>query len=134
MSVVDSSTAQTPKQRVFVVDDERVIAQTVALILQQSGFNAIAFTNPLHALEAAKSDTPDLLISDVMMPEMSGIDLAIAFRALCPACRILLFSGQSTTSDLLKAAREQGHHFRLLTKPVHPTDLLAAIRSLAPSA
>jgi len=118
------------KERVYVVDDEQIIARTLALILQQSGFDAVSFTNPLHAFEAAKADTPDLLISDVMMPEMSGIELAIAIRSECPGCKILLFSGQSVTSDLLKIAREQGHDFRLLSKPIHPADLLAAIQNI----
>ena len=119
------------KKRVFVVDDEHVIAQTLAIILEQNGFDAIAFTNPLKALEAAQTDAPDLVVSDVMMPEMSGIHLGIALRAQWPACKILLFSGQSATSDLLRSAREAGHQFELLSKPIHPTDLLTAIRSLS---
>lgn len=118
------------KQRVFVVDDEHVIAETLAVILDRNGFAAVAFTNPLHALEAAKAEAPHLLISDVMMPEMSGINLAIAVQSHCPGCKVLLFSGQSVTSDLLRIAREQGHDFQLLSKPIHPADLLAAIRSL----
>ena len=118
------------KERVFVVDDEVVIAQTIAIILSRSGFDAIAFTNPLEALTFARNESPDLVISDVMMPEMSGVDLAIALRALYPACKVLLFSGQSATQDLLEAAREKGHDFQLLSKPIHPTDLLNAIRGL----
>jgi DNA-binding response OmpR family regulator len=118
------------KQRVFVVDDEDVIAQTLAIILRHSGFDASSFTNPLQALAAARDECPDLVISDVMMPEMSGVDLAIALQRLCPGCKILLFSGQSSTQDLLGTARSNGHHFQLLSKPIHPTDLLAAIRGL----
>ena len=120
---------QQPK--VFVVDDERVIAFTLATILTQSGFIAIAFTNPLEALQAAETDCPDLLISDVVMPELSGIDLAIQTRVLCSACKVLLFSGMAATSDLLEVARKNGHNFELLSKPVHPADLLDAIRKLS---
>lgn len=128
MAIVEASATAPVKQRIFVVDDEEVIAQTLAVILEHNGFNAIAFTNPLEAFEAAKAEAPDLLISDVMMPEMSGIDLAIAFKTLCPVCKVLLFSGQSVTSDLLRTAREQGHDFHLLSKPIYPADLLAAIK------
>jgi CheY-like chemotaxis protein len=85
--------------------------------------------NPLEALAEAASTPPDLLISDVMMPEMSGVDLAIKFH---PDCKVLLFSVQAATADLLRAAREQGHDFELLVKPVHPTDLLAAIKRVVP--
>ena len=130
MATADASMDSAQKPRVFVVDDEQVIAQTLALILQHNGFNATAFTNPLLAFETAKTEIPDLLISDVVMPEMSGVDLAIALHALCPSCKILLFSGQSVTTDLLSAAREKGHDFRLLSKPIHPSDLLAAIKTI----
>lgn len=113
--------------RVFVVDDEPVIAETLAAILRQSGIAANAFTDPSKALSSAAPDPPDLLLSDVMMPEMSGIDLAIQLRNLHPECRVLLFSGQAATFGLLETSRQRGHDFEVLLKPVHPKDLLAAI-------
>src|SRR5580698_2850004 len=85
----------------YVVDDEKIIAQTLALILNAAGFRAIAFIDPLEVIQVAQAVTPDLLISDVVMPRMNGIDLAIQFRTLCPDCKVLLFSGQSETADLL---------------------------------
>jgi CheY-like chemotaxis protein len=114
--------------KVFVVDDEHGIAQTLATILNQMGLEATAFTNPLEVLKIAQNQSPDLLISDVMMPELSGIELAIQIKSHCPNCKILLFSGQAATADLLGAAREKGYHFELLAKPIHPADLLNAIR------
>jgi CheY-like chemotaxis protein len=114
--------------RVFVVDDEKMIAETLALILRKSGYSARYFLNPLEALQVALSEPPDLLISDVRMPQLSGIDLAIRFREQCPRCKILLFSGQAETADLLEVARKQGHYFYLLAKPIHPRDLLRRIR------
>ena len=118
--------------RIFVVDDEQVIAQSLAVILRQSGFVVDAFTNPREVLNIAASQAPDLLISDVMMPEMSGIDLAIQLRKRHPECKVLLFSGHAATADLLRAARQQGHDFELLLKPVHPKDLLGAIKRTVP--
>ena len=116
--------------RVIVVDDEPVIASSVAMILRISGFVAEFFTNPNDALKSARIDPPDLLVSDVIMPQMSGIELAIAAKEICSECKVLLFSGQAATADLLLAARSRGYEFQLLDKPVHPTDLLAAIRAL----
>lgn len=118
--------------RIFVVDDEPVIAQTLAAILRQSGFDADAFTSPLAALDKSAHNPPDLLLSDVMMLGMSGIELAVELTRVHPECRVLLFSGQAATADLLEAAREQGHDFDLLSKPVHPKDLLEAIRRTVP--
>jgi len=120
-----------PGSRVFVVDDERVIATTLVAILQMNGFSAKSFTCAREAMDAARLQAPDLLISDVVMPDISGIDLAILMTAQCPRCKVLLFSGQAATSDLLQAARDKGYNFRLLSKPVHPTDLLYEVETLA---
>lgn len=115
-------------RRVFVVDDEFIIATTLATILQKNGYDAISYTDPVKALAAARENPPELLITDVMMPRLSGIDLAIAVRESCPKCKILLFSGQAATVGLLQQASEKGYAFDLITKPIHPTDLLKRIR------
>jgi CheY-like chemotaxis protein len=114
----------------FVVDDEEVIASTLAAILKVSGFSATAFSDPWEALKTAESRPPSLVISDVIMPGMNGIELAVQLRSKYPNCKILLFSGQAATADLLESARSEGHDFVLLEKPIHPSDLLAAIKKL----
>jgi DNA-binding NtrC family response regulator len=118
------------RRRIFVVDDEHVIAWSLAMILHQQGFEAKSFTEPLAALMAARSEAPELLISDVVMPQLSGIELAIQLREFCPDCKVLLFSGQAATANLLDAARERGYDFEILAKPVHPEDLLRKIQSV----
>jgi CheY-like chemotaxis protein len=120
--------ADNAKPRVLVVDDERVIADTLAIILNQAGYNASAVYSGTAAVEQAKSIKPNLVISDVIMPDMNGIDAAIKIRASVPSCKILLFSGQAATADLLENARQHGHEFEILAKPVHPQDLLAKLK------
>src|SRR5437868_4027215 len=117
------------KPRVLVVDDEQVIADTLAKILDLNGFDASAVYTGTAAVESARSQRPDLIISDVIMPDMNGIEAAIQVRGFLPSCKILLFSGQAATADLLESARAQGHEFEILAKPVHPQDLLAKLRS-----
>ena len=119
---------ENPPQTVFVVDDEPVIASTLAAILNASGFQATAFTSPEDAIKAAEREGPSLLISDVVMPGMNGVDLAIHLRSLFPKCKVLLFSGQAATREIIDLAKNAGHDFELLAKPIHPKDLLAAIR------
>jgi CheY-like chemotaxis protein len=116
------------KRKVLVVDDEQVIADTLAKILDLNGYEASAVYTGTAAVESAKSLQPDLIISDVIMPDMDGIQAAIRIRAFLPNCKILLFSGQAATADLLEDARAQGHEFEILGKPVHPSDLLAKLR------
>lgn len=111
-----------------MVDDEHVIADTLATILCQQGYDASAVYSGIEAVRMAHQVRPDLLISDVDMPDMNGIETAIRIRGFLPGCKILLFSGQGATADLLESARKQGHDFELVCKPVHPRDLLAKLR------
>jgi CheY-like chemotaxis protein len=122
-----SSTVSKP--RILVVDDERRIADTLVIILNQNGFEASAVYTGKDAVERARISKPDLVISDVIMPDMNGIDTAIKIRNILPRCKILLFSGQAATADLLEQARAQGHQFDIVAKPVHPQDLLAKLKA-----
>jgi CheY-like chemotaxis protein len=119
---------KTAKPKVLVADDEPVIADTLVMILNQSGFDARAVYSGERALELASTFEPDMLISDVIMADLNGIDAAIRIRALLPRIKILLFSGQAATADLLEKARAKGHEFEILAKPVHPQDLLTKLR------
>jgi len=119
---------KSSKPKVLVADDERVIADTLAMILNQSGFEARAVYSGEKALELASSFAPDMLISDVIMADLNGIDAAIQIRGVLPSIKILLFSGQAATADLLEKARVQGYEFEILAKPVHPQDLLNKLR------
>ncbi len=115
------------RPRVLVVDDEAVIADTLAEILSLSGFPAIAAYDGNGALGAALLQPPEMLITDVVLPGMNGIELAITIKRVYPDCKILLFSGQATTADLLATARRDGHRFTLLNKPLAPQELLATV-------
>jgi DNA-binding response OmpR family regulator len=112
---------------VLVVDDESAIADTVTEILSRSGFAAMTAYDATEALELAILTPPDLVITDVILPGMNGIELAIKIRRIFPECKILLFSGQAATIDLLATASGAGHHFDLLNKPIHPRDLIAKV-------
>ena len=114
---------------VMVVDDEKIIADTLSIILSREGFSTVTAYEATSALSLAKLHKPQLIISDVMMPEMTGVELAIAVTEILPDCRILLFSGQAATSDLLHEARKSGYSFTTISKPIHPTDMLRRVRS-----
>jgi FixJ family two-component response regulator len=116
--------------RVFVVDDEEDIAKMIAVILQMKRFDATAYCEAIKALQDADSMPPDYLVSDIAMPGMNGIDLALAMQAKVPSCRVLLFTGDVGAPALVEEARKNGHDFALLMKPVHPMALVGAIASL----
>jgi DNA-binding response OmpR family regulator len=116
--------------RVLVVDDEPLIAQTVAAILNAHGFDAMEALSGEDALRIARSFHPDIVLSDVLMPRMTGVDLGVRLRNEFPQTRVLLFSGQAATSELMRRAEEQGYHFELFPKPIHPDELIARLRGL----
>lgn len=117
--------------RVLIVDDESVIADSLALIFRASGFESRSVYSGERALEIASSFAPDVLISDVVMRGITGIELGIQVREHFPSCQVLLFSGQAATSDLIQAADTKGYRFDILTKPVHPQVLLDYVHDCA---
>jgi CheY-like chemotaxis protein len=100
--------------------NEHTVADTLAKILQLSGFETTVGYSGEQALTFAKTQQFDLLISDVAMEGMNGVEAAIVIRELQPKCRILLRSGHAATAEILKAAIEKGHSFEILAKPFHP--------------
>ena len=126
-AIVPLNTSKKHRPVVLVVDDESAIADTLAEILTLSGYAAMSAYDGEEALESALLVPPELLITDVMLPGMSGIELGITLRRIFPDCRVLLFSGRADTADLLLSAEQNGHEFTLLSKPVHPTDLLRRV-------
>jgi CheY-like chemotaxis protein len=109
-----------------VADHEELIANTFAIILDKTSFDTRAVFNGEQVLGLLNSFQPDMLIADVVMPGMTGIEVAIAVRHRLPECKILLFSGQAVTADLLERPRTRGHEFEIIAKPIHPADLLAS--------
>jgi CheY-like chemotaxis protein len=118
------------KSLIFVVDDEEVIASTIAAILRMKGLDAVAFTSSPEALARSRSVAPDLLISDIMMPVLSGAELAQHIQWRYPQCRVLLFTGQWDKADAEIAAFEDGLVYQLIPKPVHPKELLKKVREM----
>jgi DNA-binding NtrC family response regulator len=114
---------------ILVVHDERIIADTLCIILNMSGFHAQAAYSGEQALNAAMMLKPDVLISDVIMGGISGIELALRVTSYLPGCRIILFSGHAATVNLLHNMEAQGHHFEMLAKPLHPRVLLERLIS-----
>lgn len=117
------------KPTVLIVDDEHLIADTLAEILSDKGYEATAVYNPRHAIEQISELCPDIVITDVLMPGMNGIELAKLIRTTCPETRILLVSGQAATAELVERAQREGYSFEMLAKPVGPEKLLQRLRS-----
>jgi CheY-like chemotaxis protein len=114
--------------KVLVVDDEKLIADTVSEILERAGFHVVTAYDGWGALESARRFRPDYLLSDVLMPQMDGVELAIAVQKMHPATKILLFSGQAGISETLLSAQREGLKYELIAKPIHPLKLIEILK------
>ncbi len=109
---------------VLVVDDEPLIGETLAIILNGNGLATMTAHNAIEGLELAALIPPELLIADLAMPGMNGLDMAIEISRATPDCKVILFSGHASISDMYTKMLKLGHDFLWLVKPVHPADLL----------
>ena len=118
----------TDRPRVLVIDDDYLVADTLVMVLQASGYDAVVSYSGDQAVELARAAPFSAVVSDVMMEPMNGVQAAMAIRAVCPDCKIVLMSGNERTALVLAEAAQEGLHFEILAKPVHPTVILDALR------
>jgi DNA-binding NtrC family response regulator len=120
MGHINSTQKSGQKQTVMVVDDEPVVRETIVEILRDEGFEALGMSDAAHAIAWAQRIRPDIILSDIVMPGMNGIDMAAELASILPACRIILFTGHEAAADLLEKARAEGHEFEVFEKPIDP--------------
>ncbi len=126
----DYGKGQEKSRRIFVIDDEISIADSLAEILNDSGYEARALYSGHAAISLARYVCPNIVVSDVVMPSLNGVETALAIKQICPATRVVLFSGQAGTADILSQARANGHEFVMLPKPIHPDELLERLAEM----
>jgi CheY-like chemotaxis protein len=121
---------ERPVSRVFVVNEELDVAHSLSVILRAQGYATSWFTRPREALAAAARTPPDLLVSDVSMSDLCGIDFAISIKEVAANCRVLLTSGRPNSMDSLCRVRARGYDFQLQTMPLCPIELILMVRGL----
>ncbi len=114
--------------RIIVVDDEPVVAQTLGAILGHSGYEVEIFLRPDEALQCILNLPADLLLTDMCMPSMNGLELALQVVQQRPTTQVLILSGRiDHPSEVSEADRSR---FRLIYKPVGPAALLEIIADI----
>ena len=119
------------KLSVLVVDDEELVADSLVEILNMYGHSAYSLYSGAAAITRATEKPFDVLIIDVVMSKITGIDAAIEICKTLPNCKVLLVSGNEKAADLLKDANERGHDFEILPKPVHPSVIIDRLREMS---
>ena len=118
------------RARVLIVDDEKVIASTLSTILKQHGYETAVSFNGYDAVQLARHFRPELLLSDVCMPGIDGIETARRILSFCPDCKVLLISGAPPGTKPFDNAGPSPVIFPLLPKPAHPREVLRMVALL----
>jgi DNA-binding response OmpR family regulator len=113
------------KRRVLVVDDDPITADTITAIVNMHGCEAQALYSGESALEWIESFRPDIVLTDIRMRKVSGVDTAVRVRELHPECRVILFSASSLSADDRQTIDQLG--FEFIARPLHPTELVARL-------
>lgn len=122
------------KRRVLVVDDDRLVADTLSLVFLANGFEAEARYSAADGLERARSFSPGLVLCDVSMPEADGLTLVDAMAAEMPDTRMLMFTAYSSSARRVEERSLNLHcPLRLLRKPCRPEVLLEEVTALLTS-
>lgn len=110
--------------RVLIADDDHIVLETVAVSLETAGFSVMAVDSGDKAIRVVRRWRPDILLSDVLMPGLNGIETARRISAEIPGCRVFLITALSWPSPdvLCYSGHELG--FEVLRKPLHPGYLI----------
>lgn len=122
-----------PKKKVLIVDDSHMIRRIVGLILKEDDFDVLIAENGLKGYEMAKANQPDLIIMDVEMPVMNGIEATTRIKADTATGHIpvLIFTSLGSEQDIRMAREAGGSGF--LNKPISKEELRSTISSLLSS-
>ena len=113
-----------PPLRILLAEDEEAMRTYLARALENAGYDVVAVDRGTEALPLLESEHFDLLLSDIVMPEMDGIELAQRCAEISPRTRVMFITGFAAVA--LKASRDQPRA-KVLSKPFHLKDLVLEV-------
>ena len=117
------------KGKIVVVDDEKIVTSAFGTLLKVEGFSDVHFFNsPIEALDFLKDCTPDLIISDFLMPEMNGLEFLTEAKKMHPEVSRILLTGYADKENAIRAINEVGL-YRYIEKPWDNDDLIINIKN-----
>jgi DNA-binding response OmpR family regulator len=114
-------------KRILIADDEPYVLRVIKLRLERAGYQVECASNGQLALERLRVDPPDVLITDIQMPVMSGKDLCARIQAELPQRKFLIFVITSRTEVEHRVWSSRLHNMQFLEKPVSMGNLLAKL-------
>ncbi len=117
--------------KILVVDDDDLIRGMVSTILKKLGYEVVEAVNGTQGVEKAKTENPDLVITDILMPDKEGIETIIELRSINKDIKIIAMSGGGGTKNMsfLDMAKNVGAN-EIMMKPFKPNDIEDKIKAL----
>jgi len=116
---------------VFIIDDESAVCDAIARTLQGVGIKVLCFSNPATCLAKLRSQRCNLLVADLKMPEMDGIELLKEVKRLTPWVPVLIMSGYGDIPTAIRAIKEGAVDF--IEKPLDKASFICKVRSFLPN-
>lgn len=116
------------KEKILVIDDEPNLCNVIKEALESEGFKVSCYQNPLRGLEAASKKNPDLIITDLVMPELDGLKLIQQAKSINPEMNILMITAHASLESAIGAIRSGANDY--LVKPFKIRDLLEAVKKV----
>ncbi|MDZ7632780.1 MAG: sigma-54 dependent transcriptional regulator [Gemmatimonadaceae bacterium] len=118
-----------PSPTVLVIDDEAGILETLRILLKNEGFTPITALGGKAGLDALETSAPDIVLSDIRMPTISGIEVLAAVKARDPQLPVVLMTAQATLQSAMQAVNEGAFYY--IQKPFRNDELVAILRRAA---
>ncbi len=117
-------------QKILVIDDNVVVRNTLVQILEGEGYQVVSAEDGRRGLSVFRAEHPDLIITDVIMPEKEGIETIRDIRGECPNAKIIAISGGGRigNTDFLRIARQLGAS-DVIAKPLDPDYFISVVKS-----
>ncbi len=117
-------------EKILIVDDDLDTLRLVGLLLERQGYQIIVADNGSQALDKSLTESPEIILLDVMMPDMDGFEVARRLRAneMTAAIPIIFFTAKTQVDDKVTGFEAGADDY--LTKPVHPAELTARVKAI----
>lgn len=119
---------ENKKAKIMIVEDDRKIRRLLEIEVEHAGYEVVSYENGIDAIENFREDGPDLVILDIMLPDIDGYDVATQIRKLSPDVVILMLTALGMKKDKLTGFDSGADDY--MTKPFDNEELLARIRAL----
>lgn len=116
--------------KILVADDDQVLADSIGEILRRVGLLVAIEYCGTDAVSSARFFRPSVLLVDIVMPGLNGVEAAIRIRRFLPSCRVLLHTGLAEGVRLWETARARGFAFEMLPKPASPSVIVETVAQL----